>query len=47
MLLDHSLTADNVESIRTDISMGEIVTLMPNSFMVMTDDESSDVVILW
>ena len=47
MLLDYSLTADNVESLRTDISMGEIATLMPNSFMAITDNESSDVVILW
>ena len=47
MLLHHSHTADNVESPRMDISMGGIVTLMPNSFMAMTDDESSNVVILW
>ena len=47
MLLDHSLTTDNVESLRMDVSMGEIVTLMLNSFMAMMDNESSDVVILW
>ena len=46
MLLNHSLTADK-ESLRKDISMGEIATLMPNSFMAMMDDDSSDVVIFW